>query len=276
MSFLHAGPTYRRAYCDGTNMCSYPAYNTALPDIISKGTGIHNSDSGCSNSNGSDVSRPSFISNYVSRPFSNMINSLTIDVDEHIYMDVSPHIVNHHVSSACVAGMSKPSTNIAMASTYHRPVKLDSDDDSSDGSDSNESNDGVDDIDKAIELSKLYYIAEYEEPISSQSLCPPEAESLPPAAPSSSSQVPQSQVVDVDERTFVTIDSRTPISSSSDTPISSDCAVCMDERRCIMFKPCGHVCCCESCADTILASQSKRCPLCRQDLTSRSKTKVYI
>lgn len=64
--------------------------------------------------------------------------------------------------------------------------------------------------------------------------------------------------------------------SSSTVSIGSECVICMDESRCVMFKPCGHVCCCEGCSSSILSVSSPKCPLCRQDLKSRSKTKVFV
>jgi hypothetical protein len=70
--------------------------------------------------------------------------------------------------------------------------------------------------------------------------------------------------------------SKSSSTSSGGVSIGSECVVCMDENRCVMFKPCGHVCCCEGCSSSILNASSPKCPLCRQDLKSRSKTKVFV
>lgn len=68
-------------------------------------------------------------------------------------------------------------------------------------------------------------------------------------------------------------------SSSTEPDISTECVICLNAKRCAVFKPCGHVCCCAKCADLILGTKSymsPRCPLCRQDIKSRSKTTVFI
>lgn len=65
-------------------------------------------------------------------------------------------------------------------------------------------------------------------------------------------------------------------SATSASSTTSECVVCMENDRCIVFKPCGHVCCCEKCSEHMLSSSSPKCPLCRQDLKSRSKTKVFV
>jgi hypothetical protein len=38
-----------------------------------------------------------------------------------------------------------------------------------------------------------------------------------------------------------------------------ECVVCIDAESCIVFNQCGHICCCEKCADDIT-----ECPLCRK------------
>ena len=119
------------------------------------------------------------------------------------------------------------------------------------------------DIEKAIALSKLFYLAEYGD----------EEEASAPLLVEEDIIVPQEIPVQIP-----TSPSSSTISStiSSVSSVSSECTVCMNAARCIVFKPCGHVCCCEECADSILGLSSPKCPLCRQDLKSRSKTKVYI
>ncbi|KAM6110414.1 E3 ubiquitin-protein ligase LRSAM1 isoform 3-T3 [Pterocles gutturalis] len=44
----------------------------------------------------------------------------------------------------------------------------------------------------------------------------------------------------------------------------SECVVCMEQETQMIFLPCGHVCCCQSCCERLHA-----CPLCRQDITQR-------
>ena len=52
---------------------------------------------------------------------------------------------------------------------------------------------------------------------------------------------------------------------------SNECAVCMGHKDHILI-PCGHVCVCEQCANSIMAS-SKQCPVCRS--TVMHICKVY-
>ncbi|XP_019626068.1 PREDICTED: baculoviral IAP repeat-containing protein 7-like [Branchiostoma belcheri] len=40
------------------------------------------------------------------------------------------------------------------------------------------------------------------------------------------------------------------------------CKVCLSEDACMVFIPCGHLCCCEHCAN-MLRIRGRRCPLCR-------------
>ncbi|NXK76408.1 LRSM1 ligase, partial [Amazona guildingii] len=44
----------------------------------------------------------------------------------------------------------------------------------------------------------------------------------------------------------------------------SECVVCMEQETQMIFLPCGHVCCCQSCCERLLT-----CPLCRRDVTQR-------
>ncbi|NXD71785.1 LRSM1 ligase, partial [Eolophus roseicapillus] len=44
----------------------------------------------------------------------------------------------------------------------------------------------------------------------------------------------------------------------------SECIVCMEQETQMIFLPCGHVCCCQSCCERLLT-----CPLCRRDITQR-------
>ncbi|XP_066303443.1 baculoviral IAP repeat-containing protein 7-like [Branchiostoma lanceolatum] len=40
------------------------------------------------------------------------------------------------------------------------------------------------------------------------------------------------------------------------------CKVCLSADACMVFIPCGHLCCCEHCAN-MLRMRGRRCPLCR-------------
>ncbi|NXK26342.1 LRSM1 ligase, partial [Arenaria interpres] len=44
----------------------------------------------------------------------------------------------------------------------------------------------------------------------------------------------------------------------------SECVVCMEQETQMVFLPCGHVCCCQTCSQQLYA-----CPLCRKDITQR-------
>ncbi|NXE43177.1 LRSM1 ligase, partial [Ptilorrhoa leucosticta] len=44
----------------------------------------------------------------------------------------------------------------------------------------------------------------------------------------------------------------------------SECVVCMEREPQMIFLPCGHVCCCQSCCERLHS-----CPLCRQDIAQR-------
>ncbi|XP_055906296.1 E3 ubiquitin-protein ligase mind-bomb isoform X1 [Eupeodes corollae] len=45
-----------------------------------------------------------------------------------------------------------------------------------------------------------------------------------------------------------------------------ECMVCSDLKRDTVFKPCGHVCCCDTCAPRV-----KKCLVCREAVSSREK-----
>ncbi|XP_059684703.1 E3 ubiquitin-protein ligase LRSAM1 isoform X1 [Gavia stellata] len=44
----------------------------------------------------------------------------------------------------------------------------------------------------------------------------------------------------------------------------SECVVCMEQETQMVFLPCGHVCCCQTCCERL-----RTCPLCRKDITQR-------
>jgi len=43
----------------------------------------------------------------------------------------------------------------------------------------------------------------------------------------------------------------------------SECCVCLDEAKSHAFVPCGHLCVCAGCAQSIMSSLKKECPSCR-------------
>ncbi|XP_075628101.1 E3 ubiquitin-protein ligase LRSAM1 isoform X3 [Balearica regulorum gibbericeps] len=44
----------------------------------------------------------------------------------------------------------------------------------------------------------------------------------------------------------------------------SECVVCMEQETQMIFLPCGHVCCCQTCCERL-----HTCPLCRRDIAQR-------
>jgi hypothetical protein len=47
-----------------------------------------------------------------------------------------------------------------------------------------------------------------------------------------------------------------------DDAIDMDCVVCMAFQKDVVFAPCGHYCCCSTCATTVKTRQGN-CPICR-------------
>lgn len=47
---------------------------------------------------------------------------------------------------------------------------------------------------------------------------------------------------------------------------ADECLVCSDAKRDTVFKPCGHVCCCEVCATRV-----KKCLICRETVAARER-----
>ncbi|NXX82033.1 LRSM1 ligase, partial [Urocolius indicus] len=46
--------------------------------------------------------------------------------------------------------------------------------------------------------------------------------------------------------------------------LQPECVVCMEQETQMVFLPCGHVCCCQSCSEKL-----HTCPLCRRDVAQR-------
>ena len=51
------------------------------------------------------------------------------------------------------------------------------------------------------------------------------------------------------------------------------CVVCLGKQKNTLFEPCGHVCCCDECAQTIRNAGGK-CPMCRQAIRGAKKAFV--
>ncbi|XP_067868850.1 LOW QUALITY PROTEIN: E3 ubiquitin-protein ligase LRSAM1 [Heterodontus francisci] len=55
---------------------------------------------------------------------------------------------------------------------------------------------------------------------------------------------------------------------SEEVLVQSECVVCMERESQMIFLPCGHVCCCQTCGTELHA-----CPLCRKDI--EQKIRMY-
>ncbi|XP_045455438.1 E3 ubiquitin-protein ligase LRSAM1-like isoform X2 [Melitaea cinxia] len=49
------------------------------------------------------------------------------------------------------------------------------------------------------------------------------------------------------------------VDEKESTNVEGECVICMDEKSEVVFVPCGHMCCCHSCAQNELEG----CPMCR-------------
>ena len=58
-----------------------------------------------------------------------------------------------------------------------------------------------------------------------------------------------------------------PAADCDDAEANEDCTVCWSAAPCVIFQPCGHLCCCELCAHPIVAAGAL-CPMCRASVTS--------
>lgn len=59
------------------------------------------------------------------------------------------------------------------------------------------------------------------------------------------------------------------INSKTGTPGTGgldECLLCSEQKRDTLFKPCGHVCCCETCAPRV-----KKCLICRESVSAKEK-----
>jgi len=59
---------------------------------------------------------------------------------------------------------------------------------------------------------------------------------------------------------------RTKMQIEQEKQEESLCCVCQENERCIVFKPCGHICTCVTCCKII-----KECPLCRKSISDKMR-----
>jgi hypothetical protein len=52
----------------------------------------------------------------------------------------------------------------------------------------------------------------------------------------------------------------------------NSCVICMESVADWVLLPCGHICMCRACSQTILSSSNKLCPLCRVQVENTIKT----
>ena len=52
------------------------------------------------------------------------------------------------------------------------------------------------------------------------------------------------------------------------------CAVCMQQQREVMFRPCKHICACTKCTTTLLYNERGQCPLCKKGIDAIER--VYL
>ncbi|XP_059049288.1 E3 ubiquitin-protein ligase LRSAM1-like [Achroia grisella] len=61
-------------------------------------------------------------------------------------------------------------------------------------------------------------------------------------------------------------------SETEDSVLESECVICMDAKCEVIFIPCGHMCCCQSCIEGEKKVES--CPLCRDSIERIIKVRV--
>ena len=49
---------------------------------------------------------------------------------------------------------------------------------------------------------------------------------------------------------------------SDDQEQDENCTVCWSAAACVVFQPCGHLCCCQACAQPFVSAEAV-CPMCR-------------
>ena len=48
--------------------------------------------------------------------------------------------------------------------------------------------------------------------------------------------------------------------------IKGSCSVCLVETAEVIIQPCGHVCMCRDCSNTLMENGDKKCPICRSKI----------
>ena len=51
---------------------------------------------------------------------------------------------------------------------------------------------------------------------------------------------------------------------------NDECVICLTERKCVMLKPCNHICLCDNCS-ALSEKAVSLCPICRKKWTSRER-----
>ena len=58
-----------------------------------------------------------------------------------------------------------------------------------------------------------------------------------------------------------------PASGEQEELEDEECTVCWSAVPCVVFQPCGHLCCCQGCAQPIMTAGAL-CPMCRGPVTA--------
>lgn len=98
-----------------------------------------------------------------------------------------------------------------------------------------------------------YYVGSKSQP----SFDPPQKQEEPSALVETSSE----------EQLCTGVVSSTDVESST---MQTECVICMDEKCEVVFIPCGHMCCCQDCANKELDG----CPMCRGSIERKIKVMV--
>jgi hypothetical protein len=68
------------------------------------------------------------------------------------------------------------------------------------------------------------------------------------------------------------VESSTPGAETGATIDEKDlCLICMENRKCMVFFPCGHLCVCETCDNLMNRKQGVLCIMCRVEIVNRAK-----
>lgn len=101
--------------------------------------------------------------------------------------------------------------------------------------------------------------------------------SIIPIAQSSRTARTQQEIARTTSIIPIAQSSRTVPTNSSAKPEINDesiCCICFDKPREYAFVPCGHRCCCKTCADLLISDANSFCPICRD--RPQSVVKIYL